>query len=77
MAYCPNCGSNIESGNYCPNCGAQLNATQKNSGISTAGKVVGTVVGVSALSHVLHRVTRPRRPMPPRGGPHGMGPGHR
>jgi hypothetical protein len=85
MSYCSNCGTNVNNANFCPNCGAQINASQTNNDASTAGKVVGTVVGVSALHHLWHHITRPRRPIGPMyghhdhcGGPHGGGHmGHR
>lgn len=91
MAYCSNCGANIDAGaNFCPSCGARLNSSSTQSQSSDTSKTVatiaGTAIGVSVLSRMMHRRRRhmimpppPHRgPMgaPHRGGPMG-GPHHR
>lgn len=49
--YCPNCGSNVGSGNFCSMCGASLNSNATNTNTtSTASNILGTVVAVSLLS---------------------------
>lgn len=75
MAYCGNCGVQIQDTvNFCPNCGAAMNnttaaGTQNSSytgAAKTAATIAGTAVGVSLLSRLFRRRCRP--PMPPHGG---------
>lgn len=94
--YCQNCGSEMQdTANFCPQCGASASGTTQKSGTSdavkTAATVGGVVLGASALSGMVRRMTHRPRPMyrgpmggPPmggHGGPHGSrgphGPGGR
>ena len=90
MAYCQNCGANIDANvNFCSNGGTEINGTnttnsntqninqQWSNTAKTVGTVAGAVVGASLLSHLFHRRRRP--PMMhhhgPMGGPGGHGHG--
>lgn len=93
--YCQNCGCEMQdAANFCPQCGASVSGATQNSGTSdavkTAATVGGVVLGASALSGMVRRMTHRPRPMyrgpmggPPMGGhgPHGShgphGPGGR
>ena len=92
MAYCQNCGTNIDgTPNFCPNCGASLNAanqqTCSNNGTNTrassqwsnTAKTVGTVAGVAVGASLLGSLLhrRRRRHRPPMGPGPMMGGHHR
>lgn len=90
MAYCQNCGTNLDSNpNFCPNCGAAQQASnqrqENNAQWSDTAKTVGTVAGVAVGASLLGSILRRRRrrpPMPPHGrfmgghGHHGPMGGH-
>lgn len=80
--YCTNCGATIDEGvNFCPQCGASLTGSvgsgkkEWSDTAKTAAAVGGAVLGASALSSLVRRMTHRRRP--PYGGPPmgGFGPG--
>lgn len=77
--YCQNCGGEMQdTANFCPNCGASLTgsnqtATGSSNTFKTAATVGGVVLGASALTGLVRRMTHRPRPMyrgPHMGGPH-------
>lgn len=73
MAYCQNCGVNIdENANFCPSCGASQKGSvsqtqQSNETAKTVATAAGTALGVSMLSGML-RGRRRRFHVSPYGG---------